>query len=778
MDSDVLVVALSVVVARLVLRDATRESLWRPWVWAHAATLGGLAFVSAQQSTPLWWCENLAVVAGAEVASYLVGRGVHAMPSLAFGCATWAAVAFGQGLAALRLAISAWVFRAIPKRELGGAVAVAVFASLPKLAAQLLPVTEFQDAYGTLERLHDEETRAELWRRTLFVAVIGLHVQLTVGWTGVAYLRASQFRKNALVDGVANGKLTARQFATRKTVSFVARFAVPYIIQRVSMEAVYEVTFKTYTFRVSRALRVEAVLGRTSSALGALSESYDGRLTLEAYGAAAEATARRIYELTSRKIFSVPKMALLPSLLASNPAAFAYVPLFVVVDGLKARAVASLTTAIEEEQNKLNVATSKRGRVEAHDTQKAFAIEAIGASRWNDKQWRGLTHDMERHAYLQTALATVRRYVRWLYWSDVLTPAVEVVLARMLEADMIIASDLWVMARAFEDTLDTLLTRSRAEAELASLRTDVQRLNHLCDRLDSFRSASVANLTCAVGDEVDRVEITNLNYERGTARAAVPSFTARPGEVIAVTGPNSSGKSTLLALLRTCNGLSPPVGASVLDRAAVTLPRNVAHITQKPYCPLHARPIDWLFFPDEPRERLSVAAELLVSLDFDQNTDANYSSLLLQHDDYCGALSGGQAVKFEIARQILLPRLLGRPCPALILLDESLAPLDPAAKRNVQRQLRHTCPDAITLVVYHADAQAHSAGQPSSECVPAADFFTDVAHFSKLPPPQDDDHAALDRYSRVGGLVLTRVGTCEAQQQQRESPSERSASPR
>ena len=78
------------------------------------------------------------------------------------------------------------------------------------------------------------------------------------------------------------------------------------------------------------------------------------------------AQAKRCYSLVSRKLFSVPKLALLPAIVAAHPVAFAAsLPGFLLVDGAKARVMARLTTAIEARRRDaaaLGSARSKAGQ--------------------------------------------------------------------------------------------------------------------------------------------------------------------------------------------------------------------------------------------------------------------------------------------------------------------------------------------------------------------------------------------------------------------------------
>ena len=76
----------------------------------------------------------------------------------------------------------------------------------------------------------------------------------------------------------------------------------------------------------------------------------------------------------------------------------------------------------------------------------------------------------------------------------------------------------------------------------------------------------------------------------------------------------------------------------------------------------------------------------------------------VQHD-WFGTLSGGQQAKAEIVRSLLLKD--ERACPAVLLLDEVLAALDPASKHAVlQVQSAHM--GGCILAHLHADARAQS----------------------------------------------------------------------
>ena len=111
--------------------------------------------------------------------------------------------------------------------------------------------------------------------------------------------------------------------------------AIPYLVQRTALEATYELSFRRYTHSLTRWLRLDSVLGGDARALTAVAAS---DLTLEAHASTLETSARRCYELASRKVFSVPKLAIITNHDFEAPEGLpAALPVFLALDGAKAR---------------------------------------------------------------------------------------------------------------------------------------------------------------------------------------------------------------------------------------------------------------------------------------------------------------------------------------------------------------------------------------------------------------------------------------------------------
>lgn len=201
------------------------------------------------------------------------------------------------------------------------------------------------------------------------------------------------------------------------------------------------------------------------------------------------------------------------------------------------------------------------------------------------------------------------------------------------------------------------------------------------------------------------------------------------------------------------------------DQFSVTMPSShVVEISQTFYWPLYSKPIDWIYNGDaqgsitasETRERCRRVAELLHSLEFIQNVDyedATGDSLLPgdqtssgslvssslsgdtisrimeeleeEKEDWFSDLSGGQRSKVELVRKVFLME----ECPHVLLIDETMAPLDPRSKALVMARIKSFCAGSVVIVIYHTDVGSEKEKDGALvECVPSNDFFDGNIH--------------------------------------------------
>jgi ABC-2 type transport system ATP-binding protein len=132
------------------------------------------------------------------------------------------------------------------------------------------------------------------------------------------------------------------------------------------------------------------------------------------------------------------------------------------------------------------------------------------------------------------------------------------------------------------------------------------------------------------------------------------SFSAAPGERLAVIGPNGAGKTTLLQIL---------AGSLASDGGELALP-----------------PAGWVPQHSAVYSRLTVRENLQLFARLEQAPPAAVDRMLeltgLEGDEETGKLSGGNRQRLNIA-----VGLLGD--PPLVLLDEPSASLDPAQRERL-----------------------------------------------------------------------------------------------
>jgi ABC-2 type transport system ATP-binding protein len=162
------------------------------------------------------------------------------------------------------------------------------------------------------------------------------------------------------------------------------------------------------------------------------------------------------------------------------------------------------------------------------------------------------------------------------------------------------------------------------------------------------------------------------------------TFTAQPGEIVAVTGPNGAGKTTLLSILA---GLQVPTAG------------RVSH---------DARRVGWV--PQQPAvyRKLSVAENLrlFARLERVQDVEATVTQMLAQAGladragDELGALSGGNQQRVNIAIGLLAN-------PPVLLLDEPSSSLDPRQREVLWAFVSGLARERSTTVVF----TTHNVGE-------------------------------------------------------------------
>jgi glucan exporter ATP-binding protein len=194
------------------------------------------------------------------------------------------------------------------------------------------------------------------------------------------------------------------------------------------------------------------------------------------------------------------------------------------------------------------------------------------------------------------------------------------------------------------------------------------------------------------------VEFNDVSFSYDGKRPAVEdlSFTALPGQTIALVGPTGAGKSTAIALLHRAfdpqSGFIKIDGMDVRGLQLSALRRNIGVVFQEAL--LFNRSIrDNLLVgkPDATDEELRTAAARAQALDFitrnEQGFDANAG-------ERGRMLSGGERQRLSIARALLKD-------PPILILDEATSALDAVTEAKVNAALDEVMRGRTTFVIAH-----------------------------------------------------------------------------
>ncbi|HEY6024799.1 MAG TPA: glucan ABC transporter ATP-binding protein/ permease [Pseudolabrys sp.] len=195
-----------------------------------------------------------------------------------------------------------------------------------------------------------------------------------------------------------------------------------------------------------------------------------------------------------------------------------------------------------------------------------------------------------------------------------------------------------------------------------------------------------------------RVEFDNVSFAYDGTRPAVSAltFTAEPGETVALVGATGAGKSTALMLLH--RGFDPQSGCIRIDGKDIrevqlgALRRNIGVVFQEAL--LFNRSIAEnlrVGKPDASHDQMRAAAAGAQALDFiDRNPDG--------FDAHVGergrSLSGGERQRLSIARALLKD-------PPILILDEATSALDATTEQRVLAALDEVMKNRTTFVIAH-----------------------------------------------------------------------------
>ncbi|MEM6553934.1 MAG: ABC transporter ATP-binding protein, partial [Planctomycetota bacterium] len=174
------------------------------------------------------------------------------------------------------------------------------------------------------------------------------------------------------------------------------------------------------------------------------------------------------------------------------------------------------------------------------------------------------------------------------------------------------------------------------------------------------------------------------------------SFAAEPGQTIAIVGATGAGKSTLLSLIPRF--YDPTAGRVMLDGTDLKdlelddLRRSVGIVFQESFLFSHTVAENIAFgYPEASREQIERAAAVAQADGFIRELPEGYDTVLSEAG---GNRSGGQRQRLAIARAVLQE-------PAVLLLDDPTAAIDPDTEHEILSAMDRAMAGRTTFVVAH-----------------------------------------------------------------------------
>jgi glucan exporter ATP-binding protein len=254
-----------------------------------------------------------------------------------------------------------------------------------------------------------------------------------------------------------------------------------------------------------------------------------------------------------------------------------------------------------------------------------------------------------------------------------------------------------------------LISRLEQAVQFANrMAMDVPRLAEFFEVLDTEPAVRDRPDAIDPGRMHGLVEFKDVSFSYDGKRAAVAdlSFTALPGETVALVGATGAGKSTALALLhRAFDPQSGTVRIDGMDIRALALTglrRNIGVVFQEVL--LFNRSIAEnlrVGKPDATDEELRAACERAQVLDAIEGLPQGFDT---NAGERGRLFSGGERQRLSIARALVKD-------PPILILDEATSALDALTEAKVQAALAEVMKGRTTFVIAHRLATVRNASR-------------------------------------------------------------------
>lgn len=354
--------------------------------------------------------------------------------------------------------------------------------------------------------------------------------------------------------------------------------------------------------------------------------------------------------------------------------------------------VSTASKKFRKQSKKIQVAMGDVTHVASETIQGYRVVRSFGGEIYEEKR------------FFKASQSNTNKQLRMTRTGAIYTPALQLVIYTAMAVLMFLVLYLRGDASAGDMvayiTLAGLLPKPiRQLSEVSStIQKGVAGAESIFEQLDE--EPEVDNGTIERDKVSGRLEVRNLNFTYpGTERHVLKdiSFTAEPGQMIALVGRSGSGKSTLASLIpRFYHHESGEIlldGIEIEDYKLLNLRKHIAQVTQHVtlFSDTVTNNIAYGDLAGAPRADVEAAAMDANAKDFIDQLPKGFDT---QVGENGVLLSGGQRQRLAIARALL------KNAPLLIL-DEATSALDTESERHIQAALDKVMQGRTTLVIAH-----------------------------------------------------------------------------
>lgn len=365
---------------------------------------------------------------------------------------------------------------------------------------------------------------------------------------------------------------------------------------------------------------------------------------------------------------------------------FIVIPLVVIIMRITSVRVRRLSLNIQQSISHITHSTEEN--IEGYKVVRAFGGQAYERDKFNK-----VTHDN----FCNEMKVVVARS-----WS---VSSVQLVAALALSATLFVAtldiSSSVLTAGGFVSMIAAMLAILKPMKDLATMQNKLYRglagAQTVFEMLDQSFESDTGTKT--IKRAKGKIEFSHVGFSYDGEKSVLHdiTFSAKPGEIIALVGRSGSGKSTMVSLLpRFYTEFSGDIlldDVSVRDYQLESLRHQFALVSQNVtlFNDTIGNNIAYGRFNEVSEAEILAAAKASYALDFIQQLPNGLNTLVGENGVL---LSGGQRQRIAIARALL------KNAPILIL-DEATSALDTESERYIQAALDELMRHRTTLVIAH-----------------------------------------------------------------------------